>query len=64
MEKVVRFLQYMWLMIAVICLGMAIYHLIYTGVTDALFFLFFTGMATLLYFVRKRQLKRFQNMSK
>ena len=64
MEKVVRFLQYMWLMIAVISLCVAIYHLIYTGVTDALFFLFFSAMAVLLFYVRKRQLKRFQNMSK
>ena len=64
MEKVVRFLQYMWLIIAIISCCIAIYHLIYTGVTDALFFFFFTGMAALLFYVRKRQLKRFQNMSK
>jgi hypothetical protein len=64
MEKVVRFLQYMWLMIAAISFCVAIYHLIYTGVTDALFFFFFAAMAILLFYVRKRQLKRFQNMSK
>jgi hypothetical protein len=64
MEKVVRFLQYMWLIIAAISLCVAVYHLIFTGVSDALFFLFFAAMATLLFYVRKRQLKRFQNMSK
>ncbi|MGB0887944.1 MAG: hypothetical protein ACPGSL_07470 [Vicingaceae bacterium] len=64
MEKVVRFLQYMWLMIAVISLGMAIYHVLFTGIEDALFFFFFTAMAMLLYYVRKRQLKRFKNMTK
>jgi len=64
MEKVVRFLQYMWLVVAVISFGIATYHLIVWDVTGALFFYFFTGMATLLYIIRKRQLKRFQNMSK
>ncbi|MEJ6737265.1 MAG: hypothetical protein QNK84_09525 [Flavobacteriales bacterium] len=64
MQKVVRFLQYFWLTIAVISFGMAVYHLIFTAFSDSLFFLFFTGMALLLFFVRKRQLKRFDNMSK
>ena len=64
MEKVVRFLQYMWLVVAGVSFCMAIYKLIVVGVGDAIFFFFFSGMATLLYYVRKRQLKRFQNMSK
>lgn len=64
MQKVVRFLQYFWLTIAVISFGMAVYHLITTGFRDSLFFLFFTAMAILLFFVRKRQLKRFDDMSK
>ena len=64
MQKVVRFLQYFWLTVAVISFGMAVYHLIFTGVSDSLFFFFFTGMALLLFYVRKRQLKRFDNMSK
>ena len=64
MEKVVKFLQYMWLMVAIVSFCIACYHLVYTGVTDALFFFFFTAMATLLFFVKKRQLKRFENMSK
>ncbi|MBL4668168.1 MAG: hypothetical protein JKY30_02765 [Flavobacteriales bacterium] len=64
MEKVVRFLQYFWLAIAVISFRLATYHLFFTGVGDALFFYFFTAMAMLLFYVRKRQLKRFENMSK
>ncbi len=64
MKKVVRFLQYFWLAIAIISVCLAIYHLIVTGIVDALFFFFFAGMATLLFYVRKRQLKRFENMSK
>ena len=64
MKQVVKFLQYMWLMVAVISLCIAIYHLIFTGVGDALFFFFFAAMAGLLFYVRKRQLKRFENMPK
>ena len=64
MEKVVRFLKYMWLLVAVISFGIATYQLIIWDVTGALFFYFFTGMSTLLYFIRKRQLNRFENMSK
>ncbi|MDG1476325.1 MAG: hypothetical protein P8Q14_04210 [Vicingaceae bacterium] len=64
MQKVVRFLQYFWLTIAAISFCMAIYYLITTGFRDALFFFFFTVMALVLFMVRKRQLKRFENMSK
>jgi len=64
MQKVVRFLQYFWLTIAVISFCLATYHLMFTGIADSLFFYFFTGMALLLFFVRKRQLKRFDDMSK
>lgn len=64
MKKVVRFLQYMWLVIAIVSFSIATYHLIFTALTDALFFYFFAGMATLLFYIRKRQLKRFENMSK
>ncbi len=64
MQKVVRFLQYFWLTIAVISFGMAIFHLFTTGLNDSLFFFFFTVMALILFLVRKRQLKRFDDMSK
>lgn len=64
MQKVVRFLQYMWLVIAIISFLVATYHLIYTAIEDAMYFYIFAGLATILYIVRKRQLKRFENMSK
>lgn len=64
MQKVVRFLQYFWLVVAIVCFVMATYHLINSEIEPALFFYFFTAMATLLFFVRKRQLKRFDDMSK
>lgn len=64
MERVVRFLQYMWLVVAVVSFCFAIYKMIFVGLGDGLFFMFFAAMATLLFYVRKRQLKRFENMSK
>ena len=64
MQKTVQFLQYFWLTIAIISLGMALYHIFSERVEDALFFFFFTAMAMLLFYVRKRQLKRLRAMSK
>lgn len=64
MQKVVRFLQYFWFVVAIVCLCMAAYHFIKVEVEAGLFFCFFTAMAVLLFFVRKRQLKRFDDMSK
>lgn len=64
MQKVVRFLQYMWLVMAIISFLVATYHLIYTALEDALYFYIFSGIATILYFVRKNQLKRFDKMAK
>ena len=64
MKKVVKALMFMWLMIGVVCFCLATYHLIYTGYVDALYFYFFAGLAGLLFYVRKRQLRRFEKMSK
>ena len=64
MEKVIKFLKMMWLVIAIVSFCIATYHLIFTAVTDALFFYFFSAMAMFLFYVRKRQQKRFENMSK
>ena len=64
MLKVVKFLQIMWLVIAIITFLVATYHLIFTSTEDAIFFYVFSGVALILYIVRKRQLKRLQNISK
>ena len=64
MGKVVKFLKFMWLVIAIVSFCIATYHLLFTAVVDALFFYFFAAMAIFLFFVRSRQLKRFDNMSK
>lgn len=58
MYKVVRFLEIMWLMISIISCSIGLYHLFYTGVDDGLFFFLLTALATVLYFLRRRQRKR------
>ncbi len=64
MLKVVKILQMMWLIIAIVAFIMATYNLIFSEMRDALFFYFFAGFALLLFYIRKRQLKRLKNMSK
>jgi hypothetical protein len=54
----------MWLVIAIFSFLYATYHLIFTAVEDALYFYLFAGIASILYIVRKRQLKKIKNMSK
>ena len=53
MLKVVKFLQIMWLVIAIITFLVATYHLIFTSTEDAIFFYVFSGVALILYIVRK-----------
>ncbi|MCO6500340.1 MAG: hypothetical protein J5I47_08195 [Vicingus serpentipes] len=55
MLKVIRFLELMWLVIAIVSAVIATYHLV-TGILDhALFFYFFSAVAVALFFLRKRQ---------
>ena len=61
MFKVVRFLELMWLVIAIISFTIASYHLFVSTLQDALFFYFMSGMAVILFFIRKRQRKRMEN---
>lgn len=58
MHKVVRFLEIMWLMIAIISFCLGIYQLFYTGFNEGLFFFILTALATILYLLRRRQRKR------
>lgn len=57
MHKVIRFLELMWLVISILCFGIAIYLVIDVGLEDGLFFFVFGGLALLLFFLRKRQRK-------
>jgi len=55
MHKIIRFLELMWLVIAIVSAIIATYHLLTTTLQDALFFYFFSVMAIALFFLRKRQ---------
>jgi hypothetical protein len=57
MIKVIRFLELMWLVVAIISAIIATYHLFVTSVKDALFFYFLAAVAIVLFFLRKRQRK-------
>lgn len=58
MNKVIRFLELMWLVIAIISGLIGIYHLFFTATEDALFFFMLTVLASFLYFLRRRQRRR------
>lgn len=54
MNKVIFFLEKMWMIVAIACFAMAIYKSITVGIEDGLFFLLFGAMATLLWYLRRR----------
>ncbi len=57
MLKWIKFLEKMWLMLAILSLAIAIYKFFTSTTDDAGFFLIFSAMSTILYFLRRRQAK-------
>jgi len=60
----INFLEKMWLMVAIVCLVLAIYKSIFNHYTDGLYFLMFAVLATALWLLRRRMRRRmegFQN---
>lgn len=56
MYKVIRFLELMWMVIAILCALVGTYKLFTNpDYTDALFFYVFGALAVILYFLRRRQ---------
>ena len=54
MNKVIIFLEKMWLVVAIACVIVSGY-MAYSGmVEDAYYFLMFAGLATVLFFLRRR----------
>ena len=56
-----RTLEIAWLGIAIITFGVAIFQFFSEGATAALFMLFITFIASMMYMLRKRQRIRFEN---
>ena len=64
MLKIVRFLEIMWLVIAVISAVVGSYHLVKTSIMDAGFFYFLSAVAVGLFFLRKRHRKSLEKSKK
>ena len=61
MKKMINFLEKMWLMVAIVCLVLAIYKSIFIAPEDGLFFGMFAVLATALYLLRRRMRRRMEN---
>jgi MFS superfamily sulfate permease-like transporter len=55
MIKMVKFLEKMWLMIGILTIFIAIYKSIFVSIQDGVYFLVFSAVAFLLFWLRKRQ---------
>lgn len=60
MIKMIRFLEKMWLMIGILTVLIAIYMFFFGTGEDSLYFLLFSGVAFILYFLRRRQRQGFE----
>ncbi len=57
----INFLEKMWLMVAIVCIVLAIYKSIFIAPEDGLFFGMFAVLATALYLLRRRMRRRMEN---
>jgi membrane protein implicated in regulation of membrane protease activity len=55
MIKMVKFLEKMWLMIGILTILIAVYKAVVSTWEDALYFLVFSAVAFLLFWLRRRQ---------
>ena len=64
MNKVIIFLEKMWMVVAISCVIIAAYLGISGMIEDAYYFLMFSGLATVLFFLRRRTRKRMEEDQK
>ena len=57
----IKFLEKMWLMVAIVCVVLAIYKSIFLTIEDGLFFAMFAVLATVLWLLRRRMRRRMEN---
>ena len=60
MNKLIIFLERMWLMVAIVCLILAGYKAITIGIEDGAYFFLFAILATVLFLIRRRMRIRMQ----
>ena len=56
----IKFLEKMWLMVAIVCVVLAIYKSLFIHYTDGLYFLMFAVLATVLWLLRRRMRRRME----
>ena len=54
MNKLIIFLEKMWLMVAIVCVVLAGYKSLTIGYQDGMYFLLFALLATVLFLLRRR----------
>lgn len=54
MKNTIKFLERMWLMVAIVCVVLATYKLIFVRYEDGLYFYMFAVLATALWLLRRR----------
>lgn len=55
MNKMINFLEKMWLMLAIVTIILAVYKTFYSTIEDAAYFYVFCVVSIIFYFLRKRQ---------
>lgn len=57
----IKFLERMWLMVAIVCFVLATYKIIFVTMEDGLYFYMFTVLAVVLWLLRRRMRIRMEN---
>ena len=60
----IKFLEKMWLMVAIVCVVLAVYKLLFTGFADGMYFLMFAFLATVLWLLRRRTRRQMEGAQK
>ncbi|MEQ8324851.1 MAG: hypothetical protein RIC15_06650 [Vicingaceae bacterium] len=60
MNKIIVFLERMWLTVAIVSVGIAAYRGFTGAIEDAYYFLFFSVLASMLFLLRRRTRKRME----
>lgn len=64
MNKVILFLERMWLVVSIACVFLAAYMWFNEMIEDSYYFLMFAGLAAVLFFLRRRTRKNMSEMQK
>jgi len=57
----IKFLENMWLMVAIVCVFLAAYKSLFIGYEEGLYFAMFAVLATVLWLLRRRMRRHMEN---